>query len=222
VRDYEVLLNDLQDVIAEARRLDNCLPVFLYGHSFGGNLVVNYALRRQPELAGLVVTSPLLRPTHAVPRWKTICGRTLSSAWPSFTFDNGVERKQLSRDPSALRAYQDDPLVHRRVSARLATQMLDAGEWAIRHAVDMRLPLLLLHGGADEVTSPAASREFASHVACDCELKIWDGFFHEPHWETEREAVLSCIAAWLTDRVGRHQSAKHHLSNGTNRKECNE
>jgi alpha-beta hydrolase superfamily lysophospholipase len=222
VREYEVLLNDLHDVIAEARRLSNFLPIFLYGHSFGGNVVLNYALRRKPELAGLVVTSPLLRPRHDVPLWKRCCARVLSRVWPTFSFDNHVDPKWLSRDDASVEAYRQDPAVHHRVSARLATQMLDAGRWAISHASKMRLPLLLLHGEADEVTSPAASREFASHAACECELKIWEGLFHEPHWEKQREAVLSCIVAWLTERAGHHQSAKRQLCSCTHRKEGHE
>ena len=160
-------------------------------------LVLNYGLRRQPKLNGLVVTSPLLRPAMPVPRWKTLCARVFDRIWPRLTLGSGVDPNLLSRDPSCVDAYATDPLVHRRVSCRLAVQMLDAGNWAVQHASRLQLPLLLIHGGADAVTSPEASVEFAGRVARNCHLRIWDGLYHEPHWEIERESVIQYIIDWL-------------------------
>ncbi|MBI5915931.1 MAG: alpha/beta fold hydrolase [Bacteroidetes bacterium] len=36
-------------------------PVFLYGHSLGGHLALNFVLRRKPGIRGLIATGPWIR-----------------------------------------------------------------------------------------------------------------------------------------------------------------
>jgi alpha-beta hydrolase superfamily lysophospholipase len=199
---YDVLLDDLEILVAQARRRSGTRPVFLYGHSMGGNLVLNYALRRQPPLAGLVVTSPVLRPTLPPPAWKLAAAKMMNRVWPTFSLDNGVDPSDLSHDEAAVQAYREDPLVHGRVSARLGTALISTGVWALEHAGQLSLPLLLMHGSADALTSPAATAEFAGRLEGRCELKIWEGLFHELQWERERETVVRFVVDWLRQIAG--------------------
>jgi alpha-beta hydrolase superfamily lysophospholipase len=122
--------------------------------------------------------------------------------WPTFSMANELDRQGLSRDPEVVRAYEEDPLVHDRVSARLAMDMLQAGVWALEHAGELSLPLLLMHGGADRLTSAQASREFAAQAGNVCTLRIWDGFYHEIHNEPEQEQVFEYLLEWLNDKLG--------------------
>ncbi len=196
--DYALLLDDVSALVGELQRLgDGRLPRFLYGHSLGGNLVLNYALCRRPELAGLIVTSPLLRPAIRPPWWKLLLGHALNRCCPRMTFDAGIDPTDLSHDPQAVQRYRDDPLVHRRVSARLGVQMLAAGLWAYRHADELTVPTLLMHGAADRITSAEASREFAARAGAICTLRIWPDRFHELHWESNRAEVLDFVLNWL-------------------------
>ena len=111
---------------------------------------------------------------------------------------NGLALDGLARDPEVIRAYTSDPLVHNKISVRLATGMLDAGEWALAHAAEFPLPLLLVHGTADILTSAKATEEFAASVpAGRCTLKLWEGFYHETHNEPEKAEVLAYMVDWL-------------------------
>ena len=196
--DYALLLDDVGVLVGELQqRGDGHLPRFLYGHSLGGNLVLNYALRCRPQVAGLIVTSPLLRPAVQLPWWKLLLGHALNRCWPRVTFDAGIDPTDLSHDPQAVQRYRDDPLVHRRVSARLGVQMLAAGLWAYRHAEELNVPTLLMHGAADRITSAEASREFAARAGSICSLKIWPDRCHELHWESNRAEVLDFVLNWL-------------------------
>ena len=61
---YALLLDDVGLLLGEADKHFPGKPRFLYGHSMGGNLVLNYALQRKAEtgfLSGLIATSPALR-----------------------------------------------------------------------------------------------------------------------------------------------------------------
>ena len=198
---YEALLDDIAHLLEEAAQRYPNRPRFLYGHSLGGNQVINYALRRRPQLAGVIATGPLLRPAFEPPAWKMTLAKIMYSLWPTLALSNGLDRQGLSRDPKVVRAYNDDPLVHDRVSARLGMDMLEAGLWSLEHAAEFPLPLLLMHGSDDRLTSAQASREFAAQAGHRCTLKIWEGFYHEIHNEPEQGQVFEYLLEWLNSKM---------------------
>jgi len=202
---YEVLLDDIANFLAEAAERYPDRPRFLYGHSLGGTLVIEYALCRRPQLAGVIATGPLLRTAFEPPAWKLTLAKIMRSAWPTLALSNELDRQALSRDPEVVRAYNDDPLVHDRLSARLGMDMLQSGLWALEHAAEFPLPLLLMHGGADRLTSAQASREFAAQAGEVCTLKIWDGFYHEIHNEPEQAQVFEYLLGWLESNLRNKQ-----------------
>jgi alpha-beta hydrolase superfamily lysophospholipase len=198
---YEALLDDIAHLLEEAAERYPDRLCFLYGHSLGGNLVINYALHRRPPLAGVVATGPLFRPAFEPPAWKLTLARIMYSVWPTLAMSNELDRQVLSRDPAVVHAYNEDPLVHDRLTPRLTMDMLQSGLWALEHAAEFPLPLLLMHGSADRLTSAQASREFAAQAGERCTLKIWDGFYHEIHNEPEQGEVFAYLLEWLNDSL---------------------
>ena len=195
---YDTLMDDIGRLLAEAGQRYPGQPQFLYGHSLGGNLVLNYALRRKPGLAGVVATSPAIRTATPPPGSQITLAKIMNRIRPAMQMANGLALDGLARDPEVIRAYTNDPLVHNKISVRLALEMLQAGEWALAHAGEFPLPLLLVHGTADILTSAAASEEFAARVpAGRCTLKLWEGFYHETHNEPEKAEVLAYMVNWL-------------------------
>jgi len=194
---FGVLLDDISHLLEEAAKRHPGRPRFLYGHSLGGSLVLDYALRRRPQLAGVIATGPGLRTAFEPLAWKVTLGKIMYRLWPALSMSNELDRQGLSRDPKVVRAYNSDPLVHDRVTARLGIDLLQSGLWAMEHAAEFPLPLLLMHGAADRITSAQASREFAAKAGDRCTLKIWDGLYHEIHNEPEKEQVFAFLLEWL-------------------------
>ena len=195
---WDTLICDTAKLLQETAARFPGRPAFLYGHSFGGNLVLNYILRRKPPLAGAIVTAPILRTAFRPPAWKIKLGETLYSLWPTFLLSNELDPKGLSHDSKVVSDYVHDPLVHNRVSARLGMDMLRSGEWAIAHAGELALPLLLMHGASDPVCSPQASQEFAQGAPREaCTFKSWDNLYHEIHNEPEQQQVFQAMIEWL-------------------------
>ena len=206
---FDTLLGDVQRVVDAASERFSGKPCFLYGHSMGGAWVLNFAIRRRPTLAGVIATSPLLRTAFKPPAMKLAAGKLLYRVAPNTALPNGLNLAAISRDPEVVAAYREDPLVHDKMSARLGLDLVTHGEWALAHANDFPpLPLLLVHGTADQITSPQATREFASKVKGDCTLKLWPGCYHETHNEPEREAVLQFMCNWLDTQVEGQRSGK--------------
>ena len=63
------------------------------------------------------------------------------------------------------------------------------------------MPLLLVHGTADRITSSEATASFAAALPGRCDLLLWEGFYHETHNEPERDRVLAAIVTWLRAHV---------------------
>ncbi len=194
---YEHLMDDITDMLAKTAARFPSAPLFLYGHSMGGNLVLNYGLRRRPSLAGVVATGPWLRLAFEPPAIQVMLARWMDKIFPSFVQASGLETAALSRDEQVVQAYEADPLVHDRVSARLFAVMYQAGLWALEHAEEWQLPLLLMHGGADRLTSADASQEFARRGGQAITFKRWEGWYHEVHNEPERDVYQSYLLGWL-------------------------
>jgi alpha-beta hydrolase superfamily lysophospholipase len=201
IPDYETLLDDIDNALETIRERYPGLPIFLYGHSMGGSLVLNYALRRQPQLTGVICTSPWIKVSHEPPKTQVLVARLMNKIAPSFTQGNELDARGLSRDPQVVHDYQDDPLVHDQASARLFVEFYEAGYWALAHAKDLSLPLLLAHGSLDPITSAAASQEFSVKAGKLCTLKIWDGMLHETHNEIEREKVIAYYIQWAENQL---------------------
>ncbi len=202
---FDRQLDDIKLLLDEAAKRFPGKPRFLYGHSMGGNLVLNYALRRKPEtaaVAGVIATSPGLRTAFKPPAAKVTAGKILYRLAPNMVMPNGLELAALSRDPNVVQAYTADPLVHDKMSARLGLDILQQGEWALAHAAEFPpIPLLLVHGACDRLTSAPATEEFASKLRAagkkNFTLKIWPDCYHETHNEPEKAQVIQYMIDWL-------------------------
>ena len=190
----------MDDIAAFFKQVDERypgLPRFLYGHSLGGNLVLNYVLRRKPDLRGVIATGPWLELAFQPPASQVTLGRLMNGIAPGFTQHSKLDTKGLSHDQVVVSTYENDPLVHDKISARLFIAMYETGLWALEHAAEFPLPLLLMHGAADPITSAKASQEFAEKAGDKVTLKVWDGMYHEIHNEPEKAAVFKIMLDWL-------------------------
>ena len=195
--DYETLLDDVGLLLREAEKRHPARPVFLYGHSLGGNLVLNYTLRRKPGLRGLIATSPFIRETHPQEGLKLTVGKLMRSIYPALTLPNGLELEAISRDPAVVDRYRNDPLVHNKLSAAMGIGTLEAAQWLDAYNGHLPCPTLLIHGGADRITDPAATAAFAERVQGDLTFRPFADLYHETHNEPEQVDVLTTITDWL-------------------------
>jgi len=194
---YSALMSDIEKLLDEAAARFPGLPRFLYGHSLGGNLAIYYALKKHPDLAGVIASAPLLRLAFKPSQWKTGILRGMRAMRLNFSIRSGLDDSALSHDQNVVRTYRNDPLTHDLISPRLAMDMLRYGQWMLKHAAEFPLPLLLMHGESDRITSVPASVEFAERLGRRCELKIWDGLDHELHNEPEQKQVFAFVVGWM-------------------------
>lgn len=195
---YASLLDDLARIIEKARGAEGeTCPVFVWGHSMGGNIALNHALLRKPPIAGLVVTAPYLRLGFEPSKLDTLLARIMNVIAPRFSIETALDTDALSRVPGVGEAYRADPLTHGFVSARWFVTAQKAAAFALSHAAELRYPLLLMHGNADRITSVGGSREFAASLGDRCTYREFDGAYHELHNDTVKDEAYREILSFI-------------------------
>ncbi|MBS3967095.1 MAG: lysophospholipase [Truepera sp.] len=195
-------VGDLAQFIAQIRAEYPDCPAFLLGHSMGGAIALQYALNYPQSVDGLITSGAFLLSAVPAPPWLRALLRLLSWVAPRLLVQP-LDAAHLSRDPAVVSAYDDDPMVYRgKVKARMLDVLLSAGPLVLAQAERLTLPLLILHGGDDQIAAPEGSRRLhALAGASDKTLRIYEGCYHEIFNEPERQRVLGDVTAWLRERL---------------------
>jgi acylglycerol lipase len=173
------------------------LPVFLLGHSMGGQIALAYALDHQADLKGLVLSAPALA-SNAVPKAAVPVLKALARVAPTLR-PAGIDGTKVSKDPAVVAAYQSDPLVHQgNPTLGLSAALFAQFDVLPERARGLTLPLLLQHGSLDVLTEPAGTRALeAASGSPDQTVHWYEGLWHEIYNEPERERPLKDLREWL-------------------------
>jgi alpha-beta hydrolase superfamily lysophospholipase len=186
----------LQHILIQ-EQIEQC---YLWGHSLGATVCLDYALHKSEYLQGLILSAPALGKV-GVAQWKLLLGQLLSVLWPSFRLKLGIDHCASSRIPAVVKAHMTDPLRHEYGSARLATEFSQAIYWTQTHLSQLTIPVLLLHGGADMITDPEGSRQlFAQIQVADKTYLEYPQSYHDLYEDLNDMEVIGDISKWLSDR----------------------
>ncbi|KAH9604714.1 hypothetical protein KSS87_008370 [Heliosperma pusillum] len=182
------------------------IPCFLFGHSTGGAVVLKAASYPHIEqmLEGVILTSPALRvkPAHPV---VGVVAPIFSLVVPRFQFKGANKRGiPVSRDPAQLLAKYSDPLVYTGpIRVRTGHEILRITSYLTRNFKYVTVPFFVLHGTADRVTDPLASRDLYNEApSAFKDIRLYEGFLHDLLFEPEREDIAQDIINWMEKRLG--------------------
>jgi len=195
--DFNKIINS---VINYLRVSDPIVPIFLYGHSLGGLIVLDYLLEEKPQIKGVISTAPVLDTFKPIAPAKVKLAKKMKNILPSLSLDSGLDRSQLSRDEDVISAYNEDPLVHGATSARLGSYIIERGKYVLENLVDIELPSLVMVGTDEGIVSVNAINQFCESSP-NCTKKIWKGLYHELHNEPEKSDVMQYTAKWMTAQL---------------------
>ncbi|MBA6156028.1 lysophospholipase [Tenacibaculum sp. S7007] len=197
---YDAVLNSVSKLIDKAKDVFGDKPMFLYGHSMGGNTVINYVLRKDNSLNGVIATSPMLKLAFQPPAWKLTAGKLMQKIVPSITLPSELDATHISRIKEEVDNYINDTLVHDKISPNFSLSFFDAADWAIENASDLKIPMYLLHGTDDKIIDYKGTETFANN-SNKATLKLYEGGYHELHNDLCKEEMLNDIVNWLKQRT---------------------
>jgi alpha-beta hydrolase superfamily lysophospholipase len=174
-------------------------PVFIFGHSQGGLIEVDYLLEHQADFRGAIVSAPAVKVPSSISAATIMMGKLLSAIAPSAGVV-GLDITGLSHDQAVVDAYAKDPLVyHGKIPARLAAEMLKTMVKVTANFGKITLPLMVVQGSEDRLVDPAgASLLYEQAGSLHKTLKVYEGFYHEIHNEPGRESVFKDMEVWFT------------------------
>ncbi len=199
---FDQYLDDLDRFLDYVRTHAPSSPLFLFGHSMGGLVVLKYVLERDPSLEGLLLSAPAIEINPDLAPLLRRLAQVLGRLVPTLPTTRSPQ-DAISRDPDVVEDAQNDPLnYHGRVLARTGAEMLQAGEAVRAHLHDLQHPFLVIHGTADTLASPEWSKRLYERAASDDKtIKLYDGLYHETFNEPEQDEVLYHLGTWLDDRI---------------------
>jgi alpha-beta hydrolase superfamily lysophospholipase len=172
------------------------LPLILLGHSLGGLVAARLVSLKLRMVDGLVLSSPAL--DAGMNPFQKLLVSVLPRFAPDLRVGNGLDPQYLSHVEAVVQEYRNDPLVHDRISARLARFIAEAGPAVLACAPQWRTPTLLLYAGSDKLVNPAGSRAFAAAAPRDrVTSHCFESMYHEIFNEVDRELVFARLKTWL-------------------------
>lgn len=200
VKRFADYLPDLRHMVEMAHSEQQGMPLAMFGHSMGGLISLQYVLAYAHTLDLLVLSAPGLRANF--PKWLVMFLRLINFVYPTFSIRRPGDPSVITRDREALRRFLDDPLRVPINTARFATEGIATQSNTMQRAAEIRLPVLMIHGAADQFVDPRATEEFFHKISSeDKTLLLYEGFYHEIHNDLDKEKPLDDIVQWLNARM---------------------
>lgn len=208
------LVHDLDVFVRTVQQAQPAAPLLLMGHSLGGLVVSAYVAgfgQAQPSPAllgidGLVVVSPPLMLAPSL--LQRVLLATMARWVPDVCVPTHFDPAAISRDPDVVYAYKNDPLVHDRISGRLARFIVEGGAHVLTKAPQWRMPTLLLYAGADRIVSPRGSALFCRAAPSEVvRTRLFSHMAHEVLNEPDKAKVLDELRLWLDAQFPRKLAA---------------
>ena len=194
---YKQLMNDIQYFINYVTDKISNQKYFLYGHSFGGNLVINYSLHKNKKIHGVIATSPCIKPAVMPSRMKLFIGKVFQKFIPSFRLSNGIKISGISKNSQVVKDYINDPLTHNKISIQLSLDLISSGIFALENSKYITIPMLVFHGANDKLTSYRATKQLVENSGSNIKFIGFDDAYHEIHNELEKVEMLRNIFIWM-------------------------
>jgi len=211
IESFSQYYDDLHEFIRFVKNKHQDVPLFLFGHSFGGLVALRYVQQFNPkEFKGVILSSPLLGLAIKVPKYKRLFLPVMKTVAPKLTLNNEINTQLLSHDPTVAEKYDSDPLVHDQASAPFFYGMLEEMAKSMQRAPEWDSPLLVMYASEDKIVDiNAIERVCSAMPSSNLQSVRFDGFYHEIFNEVERSKPINQLIEWIMERVpdkGTHQT----------------
>lgn len=192
IRDAELVIRDFSKKLLK--------PPMIFAHSMGGLFAMHLCLEAKVKVSALMLSSPAFS-VH-LSHFEKIAFAVGQFIMPSIGVTHGSNGLYLSHDPDVVKNYQNDALVHNKISARLFKAMLTSMKYVKKNATKIKIPLLLLVAENDLVVEPNGSKKVANKILKNDPLNptkiiFYPNFYHEVLNEPTSNIVFTDIKNWL-------------------------
>ncbi len=197
LKNYKQFIDDLHQIVLSVKK-ENNLPIYLFGHSMGGLIVDMYGVTYH-DVHGIVSSAAASNYLKDVKPFKILGYKWLS--WVKLK-TNFADHK-LSSLREVEDRYKEDPLNLKYYYISLAGGMMISGvKYLNKKLNQFRTPILILHGGRDEIVPKSFSRRLYDLIdEHDKKIIIYEQSLHEILNDVEQEKVRTDIINWMDERI---------------------
>ncbi len=208
----DAVLGDIDVLLTYAQEKYPGLPITIYGHSMGGNIVIDYRNRggKNDVPSKYIISAPWIKLARSVPKPLYVVVKGLARIMPKLAMSSGCPKEYLGNPGNRdVDGYDRDELVHGKITLRCAVDGYDTGNAVFdgRCRSNGRAdatPTLLMHGDADKICSVEGSRALAEQNRNNEAFTYieWKGYYHEIHNggpEATGDRVIDTIRDYIID-----------------------
>jgi lysophospholipase len=198
--DYNCFIEDLNTIRGQIDQWYPGLPSVLFGFSMGGNIIINYLLKYpQDQYEKVILVSPWLRLYRPLPNFVDTIANCIGKVSQKLRVCAHLNVRHFSRDMDKMNRLKAYNIYHNRISFRLYSEISNAGEYAIKNADKITIPMLLLCAGEDKIVSPSAIREFSGNANENVTFIEYPDGYHYLHLDIISDEVLGTILSFCTN-----------------------
>lgn len=182
------VLDDIDQLIENTEKLYPGVPIVLYGHSLGGNIVLDYRKRGSynSKPAGYIVSSPWIELVRKVSKPLYFAMKNMAKVMPSKLIGTDISSDEIAGTESACER-RHDPLIHGYISLACALDGYEIGKALADGTLEGNdaakgKKILLMQGLLDCLCTVEGFRKVAAQEDEEyAEIIEWEGLFHEVH-----------------------------------------
>jgi len=198
IKSYQSFLDDLASVTEAARQMAPGMPIVLYGHSMGGNIVLNLLLRSSSEYACAVLESPWLGLSLKLSPLLLGMAKLMGAISANATTVNKLVVSDLSSDPARAEGYTTDPLYHNRISFRMFNGIINGCAFALENAAKLPVPVFMAYAKNERIVSNEAALRFAAKAGEKVTVMEYESC-HAIHNDVKLEELFRDVIAFLDE-----------------------
>ena len=201
----EVYVDSFEDYVEDVSRFlfflqgkfDWKEPFILLGHSLGGLVAVYWAQRFPEKIRGLILSSPCFG--LRLPGILVGLNKILNKIIPKMIYANPVYPPHLTHNIQEMETYKNDPYIKRKISVRLAHEMLSYG---LRldglEKIKFPFPVYMLSSGLEKVVDGQRAENFFKKLEVpDKRCRTFEGFYHELFHELDQDKAFGVLREYL-------------------------
>ncbi|EGR30944.1 hypothetical protein IMG5_120760, partial [Ichthyophthirius multifiliis] len=209
-----------QDICTLLKQANKDLPLYLYGHSLGGQLVITLVMRNPLlNIAGVIITSALIGfpKDRKINFLKTFLLKSLGKKLEDIVVNSMIHPTALTKNDEYIKKCFGDRLMIPFLGMNMAKNILEGIEYVIPNAFKFQFPCIIIHGQKDMVTNHHDSIAFynkcsrffflfflyffnINEISIDKTLKLFENGYHELQHDDEFEELIECIICWINQR----------------------
>jgi alpha-beta hydrolase superfamily lysophospholipase/ubiquinone/menaquinone biosynthesis C-methylase UbiE len=171
------------------------------GHSVGAVTVAAWVHDYAPPVRAMVLVTPALKVKLYVPFARTGLAALQAMRGEKKSYvQSYVKPKMLTHDAEQARRYAEDPLITRAIAVNVLLDLYETADRVSDDAGAIRVPALVLSGGADWVVDVGAQQRFFDRLGSQKKrMRIFDGMYHDLLHEAGRAEVLNEIRTFIEE-----------------------